>query len=263
MNKHKDLPSGSQAWADEVDRLLEENKQLKEVVRRLCENAGLDFSNPQRGLNPVRDIPSNANPVGQKLSSLSDVQTYNVADKQVLNWSQKDQKWLPVTLPEPSAGGFFPIPMSYQSNIVGFGDITSTGPVWNGTDFEDRPIYAYFGHTTNGGAEMWGRRSVYIGAGDPYDSPNTGYTYFEQQFWNGDSYTAIESVSYKYSGARLIVSGSAIRLQYAPFYLERFATASRPTLGIEDKGALIFDADLNLPIMWNGTQWVNLIGTAV
>lgn len=104
MNKHKDLPPASQAWAKELDDALETIAHLKEVVRRLSENAGLDFSNPQRGLNPTRDIPSNGNPVGQKLSSLADVQTYNVADKQVLSWSGKDQKWLPIT---PDSGGAF------------------------------------------------------------------------------------------------------------------------------------------------------------
>ena len=87
MNKHKDLPAGSQAWANELDQALDTIKQLQEVVRRLTDNAGIDFSNPQRGLNSASDAPSLNNPVGQKLSSLADVQTYNVADKQVLNWS--------------------------------------------------------------------------------------------------------------------------------------------------------------------------------
>lgn len=101
-NKHKDLPTGSQAWADELDAALATIKKLEEVVRRLSENAGIDYSNPKRGINPSNEMPSTNNPVGQKLSSLADVQVYNVADKQVLNWSGKDQRWLPVT---PSTGG--------------------------------------------------------------------------------------------------------------------------------------------------------------
>jgi hypothetical protein len=97
---HKGLPADSQAWANDVDALLEENKHLKEVLRQLCANAGIDYSNPKRGVN-TGDTPSVDSAVKQKLSSLADVQTYNIADKQVLTWSQSDQKWLPVT---PAAG---------------------------------------------------------------------------------------------------------------------------------------------------------------
>lgn len=117
MKPHKDLPSGSQPWANEVDQLLSEVKELREVVRRLTENAGIDFANPKRGVN-AGAMPSAKNPVGQKLSSLSDVQTYNVLDKQVLAWSQQGQKWLPVT-----TSAAFPVP----EPIAGFPDATGYG----------------------------------------------------------------------------------------------------------------------------------------
>jgi len=263
MNKHKDLPPGSQAWANELDQALDTIKQLQEVVRRLTENAGIDFSNPQRGLNPVRDIPSNANPVGQKLSSLADVQTYNVADKQVLSWSGKDQRWLPVT---PDAGGFFPIPMSYEPDIIGFGHIHSTREVWNGTEIVTLPAWSYVGTKDNGVAEMWGTRSVYIGAGDS-NSPDKGWTYLEQEFAVGNSYTAIHSIpapGFPTMGARFVVNQNSIFIQYAPFYIEHFGTDTRPDMSYSGNiGGSVYDHDLKIPIWWNGTEWTNALGTPV
>ena len=41
-----------------------------------------------------------------------------------------------------------------------------------------------------------------------------------------------------------------------------YSTANRPTLTGEN-GSVIYDADLAKLILWNGTAWVNLDGTAL
>jgi hypothetical protein len=102
-----------------MDDAVKELKRLQGVVARLAQNAGIDQSNPQRGIN-AGATPSVKNPVDQKLSSLADVQIYNVADKQVLTWSQQGQKWLPVT---PLPGGAFAV----RPEISGFSDALGYG----------------------------------------------------------------------------------------------------------------------------------------
>lgn len=255
-NKHKDLPSGSQAWADELDAALATIKKLEEVVRRLSENAGIDYSNPKRGLNPVNEMPSTNNPVGQKLSSLADVQIYNVADKQVLNWSNKDQKWLPVTLPTPTAGGTVDISgVSYSGLAEGYGTVdqpngdwayTATGLI-GGVGFAD------------GFTEIWASDYVYIGAGDyradygflGFIEVNNGNVVLNAQNFN----TGVES--------RISISPDAVDIQSGYVILPRVATADRPAASYSKRGACLFDTDLGIPIICNGSSWTNFTGTAV
>lgn len=253
---HKDLPAGSQPWAQEVDADRQLLRVLLPVVKRLAENAGLDFSNPLRGIN-AGTTPSIKNPVGQKLSSLADVQTYNVLDEQVLSWSQQGQRWLPITLPEASGSGAIDIPMAWSSSISGYGQI-------------DSPFgfYAYTGTNAGGEAEMWGTNGVYVGNGDWSDSEGSGYSLIEQHrdilsrpyvkmtvedYTDGTSATATLS-SYKF------------RLDACVFVATRCTTAGRPT-GLtsnqDDRGSMVYDTTLNIPIWWNGTTWTNALGTAV
>jgi hypothetical protein len=256
MNQHKDLPSGSQAWAKEVDALMEEVKRLREVVRRLSENAGLDFSNPQRGLNSG-SAPSTNNPVGQKLSSLADVQTYNVADKQYLSWSQKDQKWLPATLPTATGGGAIEIPMAYSSSLTGYGQIESPFG-----------FYAYTGTNPGGDSELWGTNGTYVGAGDWAGEDSYGYALLALER-DGFSRPHIQASAFDYIGggfSSYTLSTFSFRVDGAYIVGMRCTTADRPTgLGTGDqrRGAQVFDRDLGIPIWWNGTTWVNALGTAV
>lgn len=255
MNQHKDLPSGSQSWAKDVDDLMEENKHLKEVVRRLCENAGLDYSNPKRGRN-TGGAPSTNNPVGQKLSSLADTDTYNVADGQYLSWNQKGQKWLPVTLPEATSGEAIDIPMSYSSSVTGYGQIESPFG-----------FFAYTGTNPGGDAELWGSNGTYIGSGD-YVTGTTQWTLIELSR-DGFSRPFIQLNAYDdadTSWAYAILSSYKFRLQDCVFVAHRCTTANRPTwLGnVEGEvGAMVYDSTLNIPIWWNGTAWTNALGTAV
>jgi hypothetical protein len=249
---HKDLPGGSQAWAAEVDALMEENRHLKEVVKRLCENAGLDYSNPKRNIN-AGAAPSVQNPVGQKLSSLADVQTYNVADKQVLTWSQMDQRWLPAT---PASGGNIPIPVAYT-----FGpDMTGQGYIDEATQ-----TWAYMGQTSEGDAEMWGTDVAFIGSGNwdsgplalievSHDGFGRPYISLSAEDYNDNTYGYMTLYSY------------GVRFNCSRIILPRCTTATRPAdLGssTNDLASMVYDDDLGIPILWNGTAWVNLIGTAV
>jgi hypothetical protein len=257
---HKDLPGGSQAWAAEVDALLEENKQLREVVRQLCANAGIDFANPKRGIN-TGDIPSVKNPVGQKLSSLADVRTYDVLDGQYLSWSQQGQRWLPVTLPTPTAGGTIDISeVSYSGLPEGYGTI------------QDSSNFAYTAAGIVGTApftyeyvENWSTGTVFFGAGNYNTGPlsmielskgTLGRPYVQ---FSASDFTSGED-------AYAVLSSFNFRLQGAYFVAHRCVTADRPTsldASNDDRGAMVFDMDLNIPIWWNGTTWTNALGTAV
>lgn len=244
VNKHKDLPTGSQAWADELDQALDTIKKLEEVVKRLSANAGLDFSNPGRGINPG-DTPSIQNPVGQKLSSLADVGTYNVADKQVLTWSQQGQKWMPVT---PSAGGSIDVSgISYSHQDRGYGVITEPNN------------YAYTAANSGrwgGQVEVWATDAVYIGQSGP-DFNNAAIIQL-----TGGGYDPW--VSMMASNCELLVVNNNVSVDGGTFTIFRVTTATRPVLLTGyNKGASVWDQDLGIPIWWNGTAWTNALGTAV
>lgn len=257
---HKDLPGGSQDWAAEVDMLMEEVKQLKEVVRRLTENAGLDMANPKRGIN-TGDTPSIKSPVGQKLSSLADTDTYNVLDKQVLTWSQQGQKWLPVT---PTTGGTVDISaVSYSQLTEGYGVVTDAGNyAYNAAGM----VPNIYGGPDYYAIENWCTQTQYIGVGDWENSGMALITLdvdgFRRPFINlqCDDYadntrSSVDVLSY------------GVRINSPLFKPPTTSTAGRPTpagLGItNDPGCLSWDWDLGIPIWWNGTTWTNALGTPV
>lgn len=261
MNKHKDLPPGSQQWANELDEAMKEIKRLTDVVRRLSENAGLDMANPRRGINPAGDTPSIKGPVGQKLSSLADVGTYDVADGQVLTWSQQGQKWLPVTL--PSAGGAIEIPMSYAAGYnrptFGYGNL----------EHQDVKQWGYFG--TNWSydkifTELWGTGTVYIGAGNFSDGPVALIEMTQDGF--GRPYVQISASDYADGTSGYLTVGSYfIRMDVPAFQNPRTATAARPDYSAEpadDIGAQTYDTDLKKPVWWDGVgNWRDALGTVI
>jgi len=255
----KDLPMGSQQWADEVDKGLAKIAELEAVIRRLAENAGLDMSNPSRGVN-TGATPSIQNPVGQKLSSLADVQTYNVADKQYLGWDQKGQKWLPATL--PNAGGTVDISaVSYSGLTEGYGTVTdASNYAYTAAGVIDNPYGPDFPTIEN-----WSTKTQYIGAGDY----NTGPVALIQMGYDGFRRPFVEISAEDYAdgtSAWVYVGSYLVTINGAYLVIHRCNTSNRPTgLGIsnDDRGAMVFDVDLNIPIWWNGTTWINALGTAV
>ncbi len=58
-----------------------------------------------------------------------------------------------------------------------------------------------------------------------------------------------------------ISASNGMALSNTPFYFSDYSTASRPT-GINE-GAVIYDSTLKKCILYNGTAWVNLDGTAL
>lgn len=114
MSKHKDLPPGAQSWARGIDEALKELDHLRNVVRQLSLNNGIDYSNPRRGLSDS-DVPSVHNPVGIKSSALADFDTYNIEDGDVLMWDGTKNKVVPG---KPKPAGVQIIPADTWSNLT-------------------------------------------------------------------------------------------------------------------------------------------------
>lgn len=283
MSQHKDLPTGSQSWANDVDALMEENKHLKEVVRRLCENAGLDFSNPKRGINSG-DAPSTNNPVGQKLSSLADVQIYNVADKQVLSWSGKDQRWLPTT---PSAGGsgvqwehatddeHLNQLVDADSDYVSTQVIGLRDPKRKASGYGDS--YGLVGTSTTSaflhGAQRDGsgpQRAHGWVAAQPYycsmgvawlnDDPSVPWIRWAEMGVDRRD-IAFRTPQYQKTYGNPGGDDGQITMYTNWFYVPQFSTAGRPVPPTGNRtGAMIYDYTIKKPLWHNGTSWVDALG---
>ena len=92
MTTHKDLPSGSQTWAADVAGQLAKITELEGIVRRMVADFGLDYANPDRGLN-TGNAPSVANPVMLKLPSLKDLDIRDAQDGDLLTFDGKRGVW--------------------------------------------------------------------------------------------------------------------------------------------------------------------------
>lgn len=254
MNQHKDLPSGSQTWAKEVDDAMQEIKRLTEVVRRLTENAGIDFSQPKRGVS-TGSTPSINNPVGQKLSSLADVQTYNVLHDQVLTWDQAAQRWQPQT-PLAASGTIDITGLTYSGLTEGYGQVA---------DLEN------FSYTAGGAAgnqylELWSTGTTYLASGN-WD---TGPVALVELYHDGFGRPGIDIKCEDYSDgshSSVEVYSFGVRINSPLFKPPTTLTAERPTpsgLGVDgDPGCQSYDEDLGIPIWWNGTAWTDALGTPV
>jgi hypothetical protein len=118
MTTHKDLPSGSQKWAAEVTSDKQRILQLEAIVRRMANDFGLDYANPDRGLN-TGTTPSIANPVMLKLPSLKDLDVRDAQDGDLLTFDGKRGVWtarahdtvmLPKTFPEGDPDSYYTPP---------------------------------------------------------------------------------------------------------------------------------------------------------
>jgi hypothetical protein len=124
MTTHKDLPSGSQSWADEVAGYRDQILALEGIVRRMALDFGLDYANPARGLN-TGNAPSIANPVMLKLPSLKDLDIRDAQDGDLLTFDGKRGVWvarahdtvvLPKVFPEGDPASYYVAPTFTPAN---------------------------------------------------------------------------------------------------------------------------------------------------
>lgn len=93
MSNHKDLPPGSGKWAGDIDAAMANLQAIEAVARRLCNDFGIDFANPTRGLN-AGSVPSVANPVQLKLPSLQDLDIRDAVDGDLLTFDGSRGVWV-------------------------------------------------------------------------------------------------------------------------------------------------------------------------
>lgn len=296
MNTHKDLPSGSQAWARELDDALKEIKRLQGVVQRLADNAGIDAANPRRGLNSGA-TPSVKNPVGQKLSSLADVATYDVLDGQVLSWSQQGQKWLPTTsaglkwelaTEEEHLWGDLDADSDYYTTQV-IGLKTPYPPGVDYTTGGTGDSYGLVG-TSNTSAFLHGAQRSFGGptkahgfvVAQPYYC-RMGVTWVNDETSNWSDWGSLgidrDNVYLQTPMGGLDYDGEpkrdgyvAIRTNwfYAPQVngvMDAYFSINYPKRPVPEDvdhpptaGAMVYDVTLKKPIWWEGTKWVDANG---
>jgi hypothetical protein len=259
-----------------MDDAVKELKRLQGVVARLAENAGLDQSNPKRGINSGA-IPSVKNPVAQKLSSLADVQTYNVLDKQVLSWSQQGQKWLPMT---PEAGG------SGAQWELATDDEHLDGLLDSDSDYDSTQVkalreaahdsYGLVGTSTTSAFLHGAKRSSgdtkrahgYVTA-QPYyvnmgvvwveDDPDANWIKWgEMGVDRRDLY--FRTPQYQNTWNNPDGDDGAIRFFTNNFLVPQFSSSARPDASGSSPGAMIYDTSYLMPLWFNGTDWVDALG---
>jgi hypothetical protein len=282
-----------------VDALIEENKQLREVVRQLAANAGIDFANPKRGIN-TGATPSVKNPVAQKLSSLADVGTYNVLDGQVLGWSQAGQQWLPIEPPQSGIAWELATEEEHlygdldnDSDYYGTQVIGKRDPYPPGVDYTTGGTgdgYGLVGTSTSsaflhGAQRFWGgptRAHGYVVA-EPYYC-KMGNVWINEETGNWEQWCEVgldrDRLYLQTPMGGLTDDGTpardgsvAIKTNwfYAPQVngvMDSYWHINYPKRPVADgytpmAGAHVYDMTLKKPIWWNGTAWVDAMGNDI
>ena len=234
---HRDLPAGSQRWADEMDAKTDKIAWLESVVRRLAQNAGVDPSNPDGLVNPQSGAPSSTSPVVQKLSSLDDVSSYNVADQQVLTWSHANQSWTPQTLPtdgdfqpDGSVCGFSPASQSTEAHGTGaLETMSSANP------------YAWWGWTSAG----------------HLDAESNDRTYLNRMEFAGENiYIGASTVSNEDAVfVRLDTAALQVQMNAASIGIPMCLTSTRPTTFNTSFAAIVYDSTTKQVLVNDGSGW--------
>lgn len=122
MSTHKDLPPGSSEWARSIDEAMAKLAAIEAVARRICSDFGLDFANPQRGIN-AGGTPSVKNPVPLKLPSLADLNVRDAVHGDVLTFDQPSGTWVARAWDAVQLPKVFPVgdPDSYYTPPAGVG----------------------------------------------------------------------------------------------------------------------------------------------
>lgn len=255
MRPHKDLPAGSQKWAEDVDKMEQRIKDLEALVKRLSEMLRVDSTRPGLNVNPQGIAPAANSADKQKLSGLADTDTYNVADKQLLSWSQDKQAWSPWTF-----NGVELIHPRDSSWIV--------SPIAVGLDIPptvDAP-QGWYGWNAQGEMEM---RSIATIGADEFvcDIAMMGdKLYIFSGPWSTSG-----------NGAQIILNARTGVVDLAEgtngVGIPAFTTATRPTAALTSgtvaTAVVIFDSDLSKPIVWhwdsltNTGTWRDFNGTTV
>ena len=126
MSTHKDLPTGSGKWAADIDAQLRKLQEIEAVARRLCNDFGIDYANPQRGIN-TGPTPSAQNPVQLKLPSLRDLDIRDAQDGDLLTFDGTRGVWvarrhdtvqLPKEFPQGDPDSYYtPVPVPSVEGI--------------------------------------------------------------------------------------------------------------------------------------------------
>jgi hypothetical protein len=93
VKNHKALPAGSQPWARDIDTAIAKIAELEGIIRRMVNDFGLDYSNPQRGVN-TGSVPSVAKPVQLKLPSLKDLDVRDAVHGDLLMFDATRGVWV-------------------------------------------------------------------------------------------------------------------------------------------------------------------------
>lgn len=130
---HKDLPGGSQSWAEDVTGYRARIDELEAIVRRMANDFGLDYSNPTRGLN-TGNTPSVQKNVELKLPSLKDLEIRDAQDGDLLTFDGKRGVWvarrhntvqLPKVFPQGDPASYYVAPIVPPANSIVLADTWS------------------------------------------------------------------------------------------------------------------------------------------
>lgn len=243
---HRDLPPGSQRWAEQVDALMEEVKALRAVVNRLATDARVDPSNPNAGITDPNTPPSAQPPQQTRITQHADVDAYNVADGQVLTWSQSGQAWTPQTL--PPSGDFKPDPSVTAYPF--FSDyITAHGTGEAATSDTSTGAYAWYGWSDAGNLDIEAR----------------GYNNHMGMFTSNQNatitlYASAAATPSFLTRVQIDAVGNLVSIGADALVLPSFATSALPTLGASEAGACAFDSTRGTLVVWTGAAWVPVGG---
>ena len=239
---HRDLPAGSQRWADEMDAKTDKIAWLESVVRRLAQNAGVDPSNPDGLVNPQSGAPSSASPVVQKLNSFDDVNAYNVADGQVLSWSQSGQAWTPLT---PSYGAqYWPVDDNFvESGTEGLGIGQGETSLTSGAE-------SFVAFRPAGWMLIKTRT-------DPADGGSGGFE--RLNMYNGHIDMIARDASGNETGILVNYVAGGVQVSGTHMILPSAATANRPDAS-SHYGSVLFDTTLKTVVVSDGVNWNPLGG---
>jgi hypothetical protein len=261
---HRDLPPGSQRWAEDVDRAIYDRlAKLEDLVRRLASDARVDPSNPNAGITDQNMPPSAQSAQQARITQFADVKAYNVLDGQALTWSQAEQAFIP----QNAGDGFVPDPSTYQYSDFGFGSgpeaeghNIGAGGQWGFVATSDQEVFATaHDDPTRGGSNAQSRHAdMYLGGGEAYLH---GYIPTDVAWSAAGASSMVQATPY---GITLSAqkgadgSGGQVAVNAPWFLVPAFATSTAPSASGQ-RGAIYYDSTANSLMVSDGSTW-NAVG---